>query len=290
VPVATLPYAINAGDVADASKVQADLNALLGAINGGLDTANVTTAAALATGRANAVGVASTLARSDHTHAVNGSEALTADPATGNFVGRRYFNTSSNVERMCINAAGAGTWITVANMAAADLPAHASRHASGGGDDLSDGGIVDRMMGRPMHKAVPAADVTPSAATWTDFITLSGVVLQGVQTVFLLGVVHVYSTAGAQRSAVVRIQSRVGGGAYSTIHLTGALNLGLSGAVGSQGMFPLANAFSIGTAATATTWDFKVGVYADAINVTFDKTASNGGDTGPASVLTAVVG
>src|SRR3954470_5905866 len=96
----TLPYNPQPGDPEDITQITADLAAIVTAINGNLDTANVSTAAAVAQGatNANGAGTAGTLARSDHTHLIRGLERLAADPTTSNFVGRRYHRTTDNAE------------------------------------------------------------------------------------------------------------------------------------------------------------------------------------------------
>lgn len=284
----TLPYNPQPGDPEDITQITADLAAIVTAINGNLDAVNVTTAAAVAQGstNANGAGTASTLARSDHTHLIRGLERLAADPSTSNFVGRRYHRTTDNLERLCIDATGSGTWVTAGNYAAADLPTHASRHASGGTDALPTGAITDPMVNRTRYRAVPAADVSPAAATWTNFVTLTGVVVTGTQTVLVMGTVKVSNGGAAIRTCGMRVQRRINAGAYATEFVVGTWTMPASGTGGDNQNVAFTESLSLGVG----THDFKLDVYADAISVNFVKTPSFGTESGPGSRLLVVVG
>src|SRR6476469_2802518 len=139
------PFPLIPGTLADADQVQADVAQIISAVNGNLEAGvNVMAGPSRAIDGDNSnPGGSNLVSRSDHTHTVRGVETLTADPAPK--VGRLYYNTVTNQLRMCILVAPA-TWITVGNLAATDLPAHASRHASGGADPLSANSVAETML------------------------------------------------------------------------------------------------------------------------------------------------
>lgn len=283
-----LPYpGIAAGQAEDIGQVMANFQAILTAINGNLDAGNISTAAAIAQGAtsANGAGTAATLARSDHTHLVQGLERLAADPTTGNFVGRRYHRTTDNLERLCIDATGSGTYATAGNYTAAALPAHGSRHAAGD-DPLANGAVTDAMVNRTRYRGVPAADVSPAATTWTNFITLTGVVVAATTTVLVFGRVKVSNGGAAIRTCMTRIQRRLNAGAYATEFVHGSWTMPASGSGGDNQTHCFAESLQL----AAGTHDFKWDVYADAISVNFVKTPSAGGESGAGSTLLVVVG
>jgi hypothetical protein len=86
--------------------ILADFDAILAQANGNLQAdVNVAVAAAAAQdGNANAEGVSSSLARADHKHLIQGVERRAANPASDHFVGRVYFNTTSNRLIVCTDA------------------------------------------------------------------------------------------------------------------------------------------------------------------------------------------
>lgn len=132
------PDVITANTTADATQVESNFLAISTVINGSLEMGtNVAAAAPIAQTSASLQAGASTSgARSDHAHVIRCTEQLTADPSSSNFVGRRYFNTSTLKERLCIATAASGTWVTMGNYSAADLPTHASAHGATGADQI----------------------------------------------------------------------------------------------------------------------------------------------------------
>jgi len=129
----TFPFSFSSGTLADANQVNSDFAAVATVVNGNLEAStNVKVAAPIAqTSAAIAAGSSLSLARADHAHTIQCTEQLAANPSTGNFIGRRYFNTSTLKEMLCIATGGSGTWVVMANYSSADLPAHASNHTTG---------------------------------------------------------------------------------------------------------------------------------------------------------------
>lgn len=200
------PYTLTPGQPARASEVMANLIAILNALNGGIDGDNAVTGTAVATGPSSSAGSGTDLALANHTHAVKGVENLSADPSTGNEVGRLYFNTSTLKLRMCIATGGSGTWLTVANLSASELVVHASQHATGGDDPLPDNVVATNMRGsQTPATATQASDVLLPASTWTTIVDLS-VSTTNVQT--LACALHnqvVNSSGSAQPTVFFRV-------------------------------------------------------------------------------------
>jgi len=71
------------------------------------------------TGNVTAEGVAAALARADHAHKVQGVEQFASNPTSGHFVGRLYFNTTTEVLMVCIDAGGTYVPAAATNAAAA---------------------------------------------------------------------------------------------------------------------------------------------------------------------------
>jgi hypothetical protein len=134
-----LPFTINDGDPESAGPVMANYQAITAVVNGNLELGTNVLAAppAAQTGATTFEGSSTSGARADHLHAIRGFEQLTSDPTTNNFVGRCYTNTSTGKIRVCISAAGTGSWVTMGNLAASDLVAHQANHVAGGNDLLS---------------------------------------------------------------------------------------------------------------------------------------------------------
>jgi hypothetical protein len=117
----------------------ANFQSVASVVNGGLQLGTNVSAAppSAQTGAAIAEGSSQNAARADHQHAIRGFEQLTADPTTNNFVGRVYMNTGTSKIRMCVSAAGSGSYIVIGNVTASDLVAHQANHVGGGSDLLS---------------------------------------------------------------------------------------------------------------------------------------------------------
>jgi hypothetical protein len=160
----TYPNSIQPNTLEDANAVMGNFNAILAVLNGNVQAAiNAAVAAPVAQpSLAIAAGSSSSLARADHAHVIQSFEQLTADPASGNFVGRCYNNTSTLKIRMCINVGGSGTWITLGNVSATELVNHAPQHISGGDDQLS-GATVRLQNGSAQTIGTGAS---PTALTW----------------------------------------------------------------------------------------------------------------------------
>lgn len=170
----TLPFVIHNGDPGDADQVIADLNAILNQVNGNLQGGvNVKTAAPQPqNGSTGAEGSSDSLLRADASFVIRGVEQLTADPTTGNSEGRVYYNSTTNQLRLCTDPTGVGTFVTFGNITAADLPNHASRHATGGPDPLPANSVDQTMWAkRAIISGVPTGDVNLTSGAWTDFIT-----------------------------------------------------------------------------------------------------------------------
>lgn len=193
----TLPFNPQPGGDEDVTQVMANFNALVALVNGNLEAStniSVGTPAAL-TGASSDAGTSASLARSDHTHIVRGTEELTADPTTGNFIGREYMNTSSLKKRLCINAAGSGTWVTSGNYDTSDMPLHAANHSQGGSDALASNAISAAMMGRALAAtATMSADTFLGNGAWADLITPINVTATGTQLCAFSGLVLLENT------------------------------------------------------------------------------------------------
>ena len=182
-----LPYNPQPGEPEDITQIMANLNAILAQVNGNLESAvNVRVAAAgPLTGEANTEGGSASLARADHAHIVRGVEQLAAEPTTGHFVGRKYFNTSSGKAFIC-TAVSPATYVPYANIAADDLVTHAARHASGGADALPNGAVSNAMLGRTFVETVLAANVALVDSAFTDIVSVT-FTCAGSQVVSLVG-------------------------------------------------------------------------------------------------------
>lgn len=173
---------------AKAGDVMSDLVVLANALNGGIDRDNVNHLSGPLSSPVSNSGDAGTgiaLALADHQHVVQGLENLTTDPATGNEVGREYFNTVTKKTRLCIDAAGAGLWVTTGNYDATDLPDHAANHASGGSDELPDHAITQHMLAsRTIYTGTISGDVVIPSGTWTDLCSMT-ISTTGIQLVLV---------------------------------------------------------------------------------------------------------
>jgi hypothetical protein len=189
VGLVALPYDPQPHEIDDITQVNANLAAILAAVNGGLDATNIVTGAPPnpLDGNTPGIGVLAALARADHGHVIQGMERLSADPTTGNEVGREYFNTVTLEKRLCINDAGAGTWVTNGNPTAAELVIHAAQHKDGGHDPLPDGILTDHMKAaRTVFSASQAADVNAISTTGYTTVASLSVTTVGAQTLLIL--------------------------------------------------------------------------------------------------------
>lgn len=283
-----LPHIIANGDPLDADQVMADLQAITTVANGGLQAnSNVAAAAAVSQiGAANAEGVAATLARSDHTHILQGVESGTADPTTGNFIGRLYFRTDLIKLKMCIATGGSGTWAVIANMAAADVPIHAAEHLTGGHDPLPNNIITAGMhASQAIFSATMSASVTSiSTTSYTTLVDLA-VTTTGIQTILVL--VHVKSTnvhATNKPQVGIRVVDQTAGGT-PTIFRSSPWGLAAAGSLDSLSMsFMFAYTTPAGGART-----LRLAAGSDVLDVTMVKSTTFNSDAFVPAHLTAVV-
>ncbi len=171
------------GTTADATQVNADVAAIVFELNGNINGDNVdSTQGPVPIGTRNLTGISQSIALADHEHIVQGFEQLTADPSTGNKVGRKYFNTVTLEERMCIDATGSGTWVTSGNPTATELVVHAAQHMDGAHDPLPDNILTDHMFAaRTITSASMSGDVSMPADTWVTLCSVD-VTTIGLQT------------------------------------------------------------------------------------------------------------
>jgi hypothetical protein len=101
----TLPFTPDGNDTKDIGQIMADFQAILDELNGNLQASvNVAVATAVTqSGTANGPGSSSNLARSDHTHLIQGLEQRTAPPSSGHFVGRLYVDTTTKLLMVCVD-------------------------------------------------------------------------------------------------------------------------------------------------------------------------------------------
>jgi len=190
------------GTLADADALEADLSGIRTVINGQLEMGvNVQAGAAAACdGDTSSPGSSLQGSHADHTHAIRGLEALSADPSAR--VGREYFNTVTKQTKLCIGV-GPDLWVVTGNMSGTDLPTHASRHASGGADALPANSVDQTMFkARTLYQAFPGGDITVSANTWTDVATGLVVTVTGTQLVWLFGALAITNTSGSNSPTV----------------------------------------------------------------------------------------
>ena len=282
-----LPYNIANGNPLDASQVMANLTAILGATNGGLDSDNVISAAPVAQDSVGGLsaGSSSSFALADHKHILRAFEQLPGDPTTGNFVPREYYDTTNNRKRLCIavDGSGLGTWVTTGNGVAADVPNHASRHASGGADALSSGSVDQTMLSRTVVTGTPTADVGLGSGSWADVVTGVSPVVSGSSQLLtaIIQVGAVNSHASNNPSVAWRLIDQTS----TTIWQSKAEKLAVSGNPGAS----IAHVFCVAWVAT-TSPTLKLQGFADLVTVTANKTATFGSSTGNATQLQVVVG
>lgn len=186
-PAIDEPFNIQNGQNGDADAVMANFATIVNAINGGLDMgANVKAAAPTASilGSVSSAGTSVSGLRSDAQFTIQGFENSSADPATGNFVGRTYYNTVNNQTRLCIATTGSGTWVSMGNPLASELVVHAAQHKPGGHDPLAANTVDETMFAAKTNifSATLGSDHTDlSASSWADIIDLA-VTTTGVQT------------------------------------------------------------------------------------------------------------
>jgi len=181
-----LPDNIQDGEDLLAGPVMANFQAITQTVNGSLEAnANVSTASAVTQpGSTNAEGVAASIARSDHKHLIQGFENLAADPTTGNFKGRVYWNTVTNELRYCEDATGSGTFGSL-TPTATELVIHAAQHKDGGHDPLADNTLTDHMFaakGTIFSVTLGADSASFSGTGWTTIIDLTTITTTGQQT------------------------------------------------------------------------------------------------------------
>lgn len=277
------PFALTPGQTADANQLEADLAAIRTICNGSLEMGvNVQAGTPSALDGSSLLAGSSLLgARADHQHIVRGVEQLTADPTGTQTPGRLYYNTTTNQFRLCI--AATPTWITIGNMAASDLPTHASRHATGGADPLSNNSISEPMFAaRTITTGLPSADVTLSANAWTDIIT-------GVSpTITATQAATIYVNAGFNNSSgsnTPKVAFRVLDQNATVLHQTYPAQMGTSG--GGNDQRPVSFSVPVSFAASPT---LKLQADADTTGVTVWKSNTANGSTFGVTRMSVVVG
>lgn len=227
------PFAIVNGQLADGDQLEADLAIVRSICNGQLEmgvNVQAGTSGTALTGNSSSGGSSGFGSRADHQHVVRGFEQFAADPSSGNFVGRHYFDTTNNRIRLCI--ATPGTWVTVGNLAASDLPIHSSRHATGGADPLPSNSISETMFAaRTIFQGVPSADIPIGANAWNDVVTGLAVTITTSQVAWLVVNCAYHNTSGSV-SPVVTV--RVVDGSSTVLWQSGGKQMSTSGANNDQ--------------------------------------------------------
>jgi hypothetical protein len=103
----SLPNRPVGSDTRVIAQLLADFDAILAQANGNLQASTnvkVGIAASALDGNTAAEGSSDSLARADHKHLIQGVERLAAQPGSGHFVGRLYFNTTTVKHMLCIEA------------------------------------------------------------------------------------------------------------------------------------------------------------------------------------------
>ena len=203
-----LPSNIQDGDDLEAADVMANFQSITQTANGNLQaSSNIQTATAVTQpGNANGEGVAATLARSDHKHIIQSFENLAADPTTGNFAGRVYWNTNTSTFRYCTNPAGSGTFATF-TPGAADLVVHAAQHKDGGHDPIADNTITEHMFakkGNIFSQTLGSDHANISSSTFSTIVDLTTVTTTGQQTLGV-AVQLVFQTNGTTGNAAFKV-------------------------------------------------------------------------------------
>jgi hypothetical protein len=221
------PFAIVNGQTADGDQLEADLAIIRTISNGqleaGINIQAASTGAAL-TGNSASGGSSGFVSRGDHQHVVRGFEQFASDPVSGNFVGRHYYDTTNNRVRMCI--ATPGTWVTSGNLAATDLPVHASRHAVGGPDPLSSNSVSETMFAaRTIFQGLPTGDTTlTSDNNWAAVVTGLNVTITTSQVAWLI--VHAAFNNGGTAKPTVAV--RVADASNNVLWMSPAVRMGNS--------------------------------------------------------------
>lgn len=172
------------------SDVLANDEAITAQVNGNLDTTNVTTGSPVAIGASSNTGNASTLAVSNHTHAVQGFEQLGSDPGSPQ-VGQIWFNTGAAQVRGSVDGS---TVKGLFPLGATDLPVHGSNHGTGQSDPLPAGGVDQTMIGqKTINAGTPGGDVAILNA-WTDIITGVAITCGVAQTLQINFVCTIWNT------------------------------------------------------------------------------------------------
>lgn len=225
----SFPFTITHDTLADAAQVQSNFSAVSTVVNGNLEAATnakVGNPSPL-TGSAIAGGGSSNLCRADHVHTVQCLEVLASDPSSGNFVRRMYVNSATNKVRMCTATGGSGTWITVANYDATDIPAHQGTHfPNGSGTDLFDGPacMATRTSNQTFGTSGTWATMNFNSADLYDTDTMHDTVTNNARITFThAGVYRVranlaWAAGGSgDRAAIIQVNS---GGAVGASNVT----------------------------------------------------------------------
>lgn len=283
-----LPFNFVDGDDAEAGQVMANDQAIAATVNGSLEAGtNIRTGVPTVQTSQGGLseGAAPTIMRSDAQFVIRGVEPLAADPATSNFPGRVYFNTSTLQIRQCTDPTGTGTWITIGNLQAADLPTHGARHASGGADPLPANSIAASMLARSgFVSALPTGDITLTTSAWTDVITGVTVSTQGASGQSCLFVMNINWSAGANAG---NLNFRLQDPTPATVWRSGANGFAASG--GTSGNDQEARTFTAAVNVTGTKV-YKLQAFTGVAGVQIKATMTAGTETGPSTRMDVLVG
>ena len=183
--VITYPFNIVDGDPESAGPVMANFQAVTAVVNGSLELGTNVSAAAPSAQNGSTIngGSSPSALRADAQFVIRGVETLTADPTSGNFDGRTYYNTSTHKHRAFIN----GSWQTYSNLAYSDLPA------------IPNNTLTSSMMGRSLVTASMGSDVSLADNAWTTVISSFSVTTTGAnQLVTFLGGISCEETGNSQ--------------------------------------------------------------------------------------------
>lgn len=283
------PFNPQNGDDADVSLLDSNFQTVAVQVNGNLEAGvNVRTAAPSVQTSVGGLseGSANTMMRSDAQLVIRGMERLASDPSTNNDVGREYFNTATLQKRMCIDPSGTGTWITIGNLAATDLPNHSSRHAVGGPDALPNNSVSAAMLGRSgfISGTPSSSSTTIASGTWTDIITGVTVTASGVSGQAALFVMNI--GLNVTNSNAPTIHFRIQDDTPTSQWRTTGHNMGANGTSNQTKILGLSALINV-----VGTKIYKLQAVADATgcNVTRDAT-SVVGETGTATLMQVLVG
>lgn len=286
-----LPENIQDRDPLDPARVMADFRAIVAETEGKLQAAvNVEVGSpADLDGYTSTPGSGTGLARANHMHVVRGVEHLAADPTTGNFIGREFFNTITGKKRLCIDAAGVGTFVTLGPLAADELAVHASRHASGGADALPNVSVSGLMLTRSrVYAALGSliANLSTGAYPATTVIAMTlAAAPNAAQNALIMGQIRFNNQGGAATNVSFRVRDTTNN---VTIMRSGDLSIGASTGLNLRAQ-PFVIPYTLPARVDGLT-AIEIQARADVANVQVSQSVTSGGDTGDVTWIAGVVG